>query len=250
MQKSATRKSRDLQPEYDLFDLKNVHAGSKCFICGAGPSIGFLKLDEIHKHVVISVNSSILLMSWKNGDTKNRYWVSNDSLCMKWDYFWKYVLRSKCNKIVRTSWYRQDDRLRGHNFRYFKPRLSQNPPLSNDGSRLCKVSSVPTAIDLAILMGCKNIYLLGVDHKLLQGKSHFWQFFSASQMPQRIDKMGVYYVPDVYQQLQTFSENIPVYRSLQELSKRSGSNIYNCSYRSAVDVFEKISLEKALTENE
>ena len=177
MNKDQKRQPRQLVEYSDVSDLKDIHTGEKCFVCGAGPSLGFMDLEGIHEHVVITVNSAILLMDWKTGEKDKRYWISNDSLVMQWDYFWKDVLRAKCHKLIRTSWKRYDEKIREHGFRYFAARLKERQPLTNNGNALCSFSSIPTAIDLALLMGCNQTYLLGVDHKMVHGKSHFWQFW-------------------------------------------------------------------------
>ena len=245
MNKDKKRQPRKVKPYTDLSDLKNIHEGRKCFICGAGPSITFLDLSAIHDHVVIAVNAAMMLMPWEDGDLEGRFWISNDTLCLRWSYFWKEVLRSVCTKIVRTSWREHEDKLRKFRFRYFAPRQSQRSPLNNDGKALCFESSIPTAIDLAIFMGCKQIYLLGVDHKMAHSKSHFWQFWPKNKWPQRSDK-GKDFNPEQPHQVRKFRENMRVYLALAELALREKVSIYNCSTTSIITAFPKLSLEEAL----
>lgn len=246
MIKNMKRQPRKIKPYTDLTDLADIHTGRKCFVCGAGPSLAFLNLSKIHNHVVIATNSAMMLMPWAEGDPDSRYWISNDTLCLKWSYFWKDVLRSNCHKIVRTSWRKRDDELHKHGFRYFAPRESQKIPLENSGKSLCYESSVPSAIDLALLMGCKEIYVLGMDHKMLHGNSHYWQFWPKEKWPQRSDK-GKNFRPEQNHQLRVFQENKKVYIALDELSKRLGAQIYNCSNISTITTFPKITLEQALS---
>jgi hypothetical protein len=247
MKRESKRTPRAIKSYTDLSDFADTNQGAKCFVCGAGPSLAFVDLSGIHDHVVISVNSSILRMPWdKEGDISRRFWITNDTLCMRWDYFWKTVIRSHCNKIVRTSWRRHDDKLKHHGFRYFAPRETEKSPLSDADGGLCFVSSVPTAIDLALLMGCKQIYLLGVDHRMVHGNSHFWQFWPKNKWPQRSDKTRNFR-PEQSHQIAKFEENLQVFESLKELAARKGSEIHNCSSRTTIDVFEFMTLEKALS---
>ena len=247
MKREQKRQPRELTPFHSLLDLKDARKGEKCFIGGAGPSIGFMNLDEIHKHVVITVNSAILLMNWKTGEKDKRFWISNDSLCLQWSYFWKDVLRAHCQKLVRTSWKPHDEKIRGHGFRYFAARKKERAPLSNDGKYLCAFSSTPTAADLAILLGCKEVYLLGIDHKMVDGKSHFWQFWPKKKWPQRKGKEKNYR-PEQTHQIQRFKRNKYSYIALRELANRLGVSIYNCSTRTIISdsIFPKMSLERAL----
>ena len=252
MKKGETRTRRDIKALSDLSDLYNIHCGRKCFVVGAGPSLCFLDLSALDEHIVISVNSSILKLNWNEGisgfaPSINRYWISNDRLCVKWDYFWKSVLRSKSLKIVRTSWLKYDDKIRDHNFRYFAPRESEKMPLSDEDPGLCYVSSVPTAIDLAIRMGCSHIYLMGVDQAMLHGNSHFWQFWDKKKWPQRSDK-SKNFRPEQKHQKVVFEENESVFQSLKEYAGRHGAVIKNCSNVSRIKTFEIISTDQALGE--
>jgi len=243
MKKGASREPRKLRPWTDLSDFKNIHQGEKCFICGAGPSTGFLNLEPISNQVIIAVNSSILLLPWDKGASERRYWISNDVLCMQWDYFWKKVLRSNCQKIVRTSWKEYYKKVKDHNFRFFAARKLSDS-LSLDG-KLCGTSSVPTAIDFAIWMGCKDIYLLGVDHRMLHGNSHFWQFWPKKKWPQRREK-GLNFRPEQKHQLEVFEQNKVVFAALRKFGEELGVNIYNTSSVSQISVFDKVSVEEAL----
>ncbi len=238
MRRDKKRERNEIQPYTDLSDFKNVHSGRRCFVVGAGPSAAFLKLGSLSSDVIITVNSSILLFDWSDGLAPDRYWISNDTLCLQWDYFWTKVLRGGCQKIVRTSWKEHADKILQHNFRFFKPRLSIDPPLLNDGSALCSVSSVPTAIDFALLTGCQEIYLVGVDHKMLHGNSHFWQFWPKDKWPQRRSK-GKDFRPEQAHQIRKFEENLESYKSLRNLADSMGSSVYNCSTSSIIEVFEK-----------
>ncbi|KKN26822.1 hypothetical protein LCGC14_0870810 [marine sediment metagenome] len=247
--KNQKRQSRQLAEYSDISNLKGVHQGRKCFVCAAGPSIGFLDLSDIHEHVVIAINSSILLMDWDKGEKDRRYWISNDSLCLYWNFFWRNVLRSKCQKLVRTSWKPHDEKIRGHGFRYFAPRKRERLLLSSQDGRLCSNSSLPTGIDLATLLASPgaNIFLLGADHKMVSGKSHFWQFWPKEKWPQRKDK-GRNYCPEQSHQIRKFQTNKHSYIALKEYANRLGSKIYNCSTRTTISdsIFPRISLERAL----
>ncbi len=243
MRKDSKRNRRELKPWTDLSDLVDCQKDRKCFVVGAGPSIAFLDLSYIHEHVVISVNSSILRMEWNDGEgISDRYWISNDTLCTKWSYFWTHVLRADCNKIVRVTWKKLDESLRGYGFRYFDARSSDK--IDSEDHGLCSVSSVPTAIDLALLMGCREINLLGVDHCMIHGNSHFWQFTKIEDWPHRSDK-GEKFRPDQKHQEGVFKKNMPIFKELKRHADEKGVKIYNCSKRSAITLFKKIPFEQS-----
>jgi len=232
----------------DLSDFQNAHQGRKAFICGAGPSVYRQDISGIHQHVVLAVNSACMLMPWDEYvDVESRFWVSNDILCKRWTYFEKYVKRAYCIKLVRSCWKHFYIEHQGLNFRYFRPRNDQDKTsLSLKEGGLCYVSSVPTAIDFSILLGCKLIFLVGVDHKMVKGKSHFWQFRNRnSNKPYQCGKKPVLN-PEQEHQLRIFRKNIPVFEKLDLLATSRKCRIYNCSKISTVDIFPKITLDQAL----
>ena len=228
----------------NLDDLKNSYSGSKCFIIGAGPSVAFLDLSQIHDHLVIAVNSAAMLMPWlKKG--KGRFWISNDSLVIKWSYFKTHIEPFSCVKLIRTSWAKHARYLKGKGYRYFRAReRGYDQPIDDSDAGLTGVSSVPTAIDLAILLGAQQVYLLGVDHKMVQNKSHFWQFWHRSKWPQRVDK-SKNYRPEQKHQHEIFEKNLVAFEHLNNYAQAQGVDIYNLNKSSAVKVFPKIRFEEA-----
>ena len=77
--------------------------GSSCSILGAGPSLLLADKDFINSMPCFVVNSAIMYTDWHDGNSIDRFWVSNDSLCLRWTY-WDKVKTSKCNIVVRDSW--------------------------------------------------------------------------------------------------------------------------------------------------
>lgn len=244
MNPKRRRQGRKLRSFTDLSDFHDAHTGQKCFIVGAGPSLASLDLSDIHKHVVISINSSAMLMPWKQGDTDRRFWISNDVLCLRWSYFWTHVAKAECVKIVRTSWRKHEDKFLGYNFRYFAIRKSEKHPLLPDDG-LCFTSSVPTAIDFALRLGCKQVYLLGVDQRMIHGNSHFWQLWSKEKWPRRSDKKK-HFRPEQKHQIRVFEHNERVFLALHQLAVRQGAEIHNCSNISRLKEFPLLSLQEAL----
>jgi len=225
----------------DLSNFKNLHAGKKCFVVGAGPSAVFLDFSSVHSYPVICVNSSILLMPWKqDGDLSLRFWMSTDVLCQHWSYFSECVLSGICNRIVKNSWKQYTSKWPEVMFYYYSPFNEKT------GEGLLSNSSILSALDFAILMGCKNIYLLGVDHRMIQGKSHFWQFWDKHKQPTRNGKPGNFY-PDQRQQKRIFELNMPLFEKLKEKATKAESTIYNCSSLSEIKCFPLISLEDAVS---
>jgi hypothetical protein len=230
----------------DLSDFWGVYPKTKCFIVGAGPSVGLLDLSNIHAHVVIAVNSAAILMPWHIGSNERRFWISNDVLCARWNYFDSRVVKAQCVKIVRKSWQKLPSK-DIQNFRFFQPRKSESHPLLTDDPGLCHRSSIPTALDFALRMGCTSIYLLGVDQQMVQNKSHFWQWWPPNRWPRRADKKKGFQ-PEKRHQIQLFNRNIVVFEALHKFAQRMDVKVYNCSNISSLKVFPLLSLEQAFNQ--
>lgn len=230
-------------------DLINKHAGQTAFICAAGPSfydiyVSYL-FTRIFDHVVISVNSSIIAMPWKgertfgfNIDYDRCYWISNDAMCRRWSW-WEDVKKSKCIKIVRDSWTKYEDELK--DFFYFSPRSTPEDFINPNEEKLAYCSSTPTAIDLAIQMGCKKIILLGLDQKESHGYHHFWQLLNEEKKPfANPPAQGPW-----EQQKKVFEINNKAFKALHNFAKDKKVDILNCEtwIVSAVNEFDKVSWE-------
>lgn len=222
---------------YDI--LINKHVGENCFIVGAGTSLHGLDLSLIHNHIVISVNSSFIVMPWAAGAEDRRYFLSNDSAIRNWNY-WDYVKKSKSIKIIRDSWKKYYDEI--PDFLVFSPRTTSDGVINPEEKALCYSSSVPSSIDLAIQMGCKNIFLLGVDHYFSGNKSHFWQYWPKETQPVPLKTV----VPPLVMQKYIFDLNEKSYEALETFSKLKKCNIFNCNPLSKIKHFNKIDYKQAL----
>jgi len=222
---------------YDI--LIDKHVGEIAFVVGAGTSLHDLDLGPIHDHVVVSVNSSFILMPWQNGDTDKRYWISNDSAVRGWSY-WSNVKNSHATKIVRDSWEKYYDEI--PDFLIFSPRTTGNGIIMPYEKALAYSSSVPSAIDLSIQMGCKKIFLLGVDHYFSGKRSHFWQYYPPQFQPLPIRTI----VPPFFMQQHIFDENKKSYDALKRFADSKGAEVYNCNPLSKVRPFKKIEYKEAI----
>lgn len=226
-------------------ELIDKHKGENAFICGAGLSffdcMSHKDFNKIHDHVVVSVNSSFIAMPWKSGSPDKRYWISNDALVRRWSY-WEDLKASNCTKIVRDSWSAYFDEI--PDFYQFSPRPTPENEVNENDRGLCYCSSVPSALDLCLQMGCNKIFLLGVDHYFdPAGRSHFWQFLPYDQQPKRNDGR----LASHFEQILAFSYNDKAYPALKKLAESWDRQVINCSPLSLVSCFFKMKFEKALS---
>lgn len=221
--------------------------GELAVVLGAGPTLYeyLYKCPEVkefigdmNKHIVISVNSSIMACVQKLGWLKEeypekRFWISNDSLCMRWSW-WDDVKKSKCTKIVRNSWEKYKDQLDG--FLFFEPRKTSEDIIDPEDDGLCYCCSSSSAIDISIKLGAKKIFICGLDHKTINNNNHFFQFFPKSEQPRQIQPAQCSWE----QQKSVFPIHLKAYTALSGFAEYKKCKIYNCNPDSLVEVFEKI----------
>ena len=142
---------------------------------------------------------------------------------MRWSW-WEDVKKSRCTKIVRNSWEKYKDELEG--FLFFEPRPTPEDIINSEDIGLAYCSSVPSAIDLAIQMGCKKIFLLGVDHNSHLGKDHFWQLWPKKHWP----KANPPAQGSWSQQQTVFPYNMKAFKALKRFADEKNVDIYNITY--------------------
>ena len=202
--------------------LIGKHEGENAFVFGAGPSLWYNMHEPFFPHIKehgirIAVNSAV--MAVPDFD----YWISNDALCRRWNW-WRKVKGGKGVRIVRDSWLKYKEELDG--FLFFSPRPTSEGEINPDDEGLAYCSSVPTSIDLAIQMGCKKIFLFGVDHNDHKGRNHFWQF-----MPKHKQPIATPPAQGPWKQQKTvFPMNLLAYGALKEFADGKGVEIYNVSW--------------------
>jgi hypothetical protein len=155
--------------------------------------------------------------------------------------WWPQVLNSRCAKIVRNSWEKYKDDIKG--FYIFEPRKTSEDIIDPQDTGLCYSCSVSSAIDFSIKLKVKRIFVCGLDHNTIQGKHHFWQFFPKNKQPKQLRPAQENW--NVQQKV--FPIHLQSYRALEEFARYNGVKIYNCNPDSNVNIFEKIKFEDIST---
>jgi len=147
--------------------LKNTHFGERCFIIGNGPSLSPNDLDKLKNEYTFASNR-IFLMYGKT-DWRPTYYLCQDRQMLRscTDYYGNckekvilgfQALRDYNISVPGADYFLQDSR--------FVEKSASEIPFSEDVSERvydgCSITY--TAIQIAVYMGFKEIYLLGVDH--------------------------------------------------------------------------------------
>jgi len=231
-----------------LEEFNGVHAGRRCFIVAAGPSILNQDLESLKLDIVIAVNSGFLAVPWAT------YFISDDWSVANWSFFFDDLVHSQTIPLLYefklgTSAYMFGNR--AVLFRHKKgisipdKYIHMNQEFLIGETR----SSVGTAIMVAHIMGCSKIVLLGVDGCRLGTARYFWQLSKKYKAPYRNDGLS----PDRYRKCTvrgqvTDSDLMDINKSWEAFGKAvlKKCKVYNASENSLVDVFPKKSLQEIL----
>ena len=219
------------------YEGQNIEAG---FILAAGPSLYenmqnpiFSKLSEYG--IVVVVNSAIMAYP------EPSFFISCDHLVTHWTWWEDFVKKSKCVKIVRSSWLKYKDEIK--DFYIFEPRKTPECEINPEDQGLCYPNSLSAAIDFTIkFLGEKGkVFVLGLDHHLSKDKysyHHFWQYFK-NKPKQLKPAQGSW-----NQQKSVFSIHLQAYKALNKFAEYKNCKIYNCNPESGVSAFEKINFDQ------
>ena len=168
----------------DLALLHRVHAGEKCFMIGTGPSLKIDILDRLVGHNTIAMNN--ISVAFPHTEWRPTYYVNVNLVATRWPH------NTRCSRAaIRQSqhsfiWAKSIGLCAGmgkpdphvsvlscHKFPKWEWRADKW--VSKYGSTMF------TALQIAVFLGFRKIYLLGCDlnytatfdEKTLEDKSHF-----------------------------------------------------------------------------
>ena len=213
---------------------KNIHNNKRCFIVATGPSLRMEDLDTLdaHKEICISLNSI-----WRAfGATK---WRPQYYLAMDYRSIRDYQEIIEKEHIVCSFWgdtykgfdvAKYNERNLLHHFVYeYSER--KYPKFSEDFARKSYHGSTVTynALQLAVYMGVKEIYLLGVDFSYggQDRDTRYGHFYKEEKL------VSVGYEKQVHL----------AYLSAKKYAEEHGIKIYNATRGGKLEVFERVDFD-------
>lgn len=233
--------------------LLGRHSGRRCFVLCTGPSVKAQNLRRLTGELVISVSNAYLhpdcqsfnptyhcvphitFGAFTEDDAVHWLRAMDERLGQA-----EIVLSHEQRELVET--HRLFERRPVH-YLYMERDVSDpTDPFPDLASRVPRPQSVPImALMVALYTGCKDIYLLGVDHDaFLTGKyTHFYAKGVTSGKDPSVDEAGRVLSPR-YDQFHELVALWRQYRWLRSCCARIGVNIYNATAGGALDEFERV----------
>ncbi len=233
---------------FPLFDegrvlrrLKGIHKGMRCFIVGNGPSLQAEDLTRIHHNGDISFGFNRVFHIFPQTPWRPTYYISQDEKILKGSVDDINGIPAQLKFYpIEIKWY---SGLTLKNPTFFH--LSNNsvdfiPAFSDDIAKCLEISNtvVYSAIQIAVYMGIKEIYLIGIDHHFhisMNSKGEIIvdpnvkDYFSAdyNQDKESLD------IPEVDKSTLTFM-------AARKYADAHGIKIYNATRGGKLEVFERV----------
>ncbi|MGQ4665887.1 6-hydroxymethylpterin diphosphokinase MptE-like protein [Metabacillus halosaccharovorans] len=229
--------------------LKNVHMNERCFIIGNGPSLTIEDLNKLNNEVTFAFNRIYYIFD--QTEWRPTYYCSEDD---------KTIFNSRddidslkiTNKFFPINFPR-DYKIQFKNAKYYVFKLSERNVEPNFSNNIVKGiywgnTVAYTAIQMAVYMGIKEIYLLGVDHnfsKMINDKGEIIidktakDYFAKEYNTDKDDL----YIPNVEVSTRAF-------KAAKKYASKNNIKIYNATRGGKLEVFERVDFDKLFYKNE
>lgn len=231
--------------EFQLRQFKNCHEGLRCFVIGNGPSLTTEDLERLCNEFTFGCNKIYKLFP----KTKWRptYYVAQDDAVILEIMDDLHDIENECSKcFLNGALYRRYSKKirRGDNSVFFLIRSENggNVSVLEDITGGISNSSTVTfaMIQIAIYMGFKEIYLIGVDHnfpRVMDQEGHI-----------TIQNINEHFEGGDYNSIQDPGIEVwlleRAYQSAKDYAETHGIKIYNATRGGKLEVFERVDLDK------
>ena len=220
-----------------LKQWKDIHKGETCFIVGNGPSLKMEDLERIRKSGIASFGMNLIYNIYESTNWRPTYYVFAEYNVIR--QYYDEIKRLKRNNLFMKNFYYMDDTPQLDEVNYYpgcgERCYCEQQRFSEDISSVVYggYSVMYDALQIAIYMGYKKIYLLGADFSYLgdpaQKGNHFYDDKTG-------DKRLVAGKPHIY-------ITVAAMEKAKEFADGKGVEIYNATRGGKLEVFPRIDIE-------
>jgi len=218
--------------------FKNIHAGERCFILGNGPSLEKVNLGALENQVVFGTNRIYL-----SNYTPTYYVCVNDLVL---EQFWKEINYIDTVKfIARKPAVKDVKETRAGEVHWLDTSL-YTPSFSSPDGPIWEGHTVTyVALQLAYYMGFEEVILLGLDHYYGQVLHPDMEVLATGYDDNHFDPE--YFAHGTRWHAPNLQQSELAYSLAKSYFERDQRRIINCSHRTKLDVFERVSYNHFIT---
>ena len=231
--------------------FQNIHNGDKCFIIGNGPSLCVKDLNKIYQSGLVSLACNLIFKCYDITQWRPKYYFFTDGVKNKKTFtdnnLLKYVSEN-CEYIFSRS----NGDLAKYNseidnlilFKYMFSDSEDVYDFSSDCSQKIVIGHTVTyaMLQMAVYMGFKTIYLLGIDHNFSREQKEDGTIIKKENIKDHSSILGNYSiwgVPDIMNVTKA-------YISAKRYADEHDIKIYNTTRGGKLEVFERLEFDKVL----
>ena len=217
----------------DLSKFHNRHEGERCFIVATGPSLRVDDLDILYKNNVCCISVNSIYNVFDKTNWRPKYYGISDLIGYK-EMEQNILAMDVENKFIMDAIWDENKHMQEKGFYRWHMNVeneqSWNPDFSDDINRGFFVGKTVTydfALQFAVYLGFKEIYLLGVDCNYVKGSEN--NHFTKSNKPDYFDHQE--------------DKMIMAYQSAKRYADSHGIKIYNATRGGMLEVFERVDFD-------
>ena len=227
-----------------LKDLKNINIGKRCFIVGNGPSLIAKDLERLHFNGEITFAFNRIYHIFNQTNWRPTYYISQDEKMLRGCKVEVDAIQAKIKFIpAEMKWYQGIDIKRIRPFHIVNREKNGLPDFSEDISKeICNSNTVVySAVQIAVYMGFKEIYFIGVDH-------HF-QFSQNNKGEIIVDNTVKDYFSDDYNKdkenlyIPNVEKSTLTYIAMKKHCDERGVKVYNATRGGKLEVFPRVDFD-------
>lgn len=230
----AEEKNKYFSPE--LAKFKGIHKGETCFIIGLGPSLRADDLSLLHQNHIISFSVNDIARIYKNTQWRPEYYVITDKSAFSDPNLMHPEQVCRNNAFLTEA---QEEFWKNNCFeKNIRFHRRQNLPdmeeelFSDDVAKVCGNGGtcIYICLQIAVYMGFKNIYLLGMD---------------LVDMSQGIHHLPTYehFYPEVDSSRLWLDLILKGYRSARKYADSHNIHIYNATRGGYLEIFQRVDFD-------
>lgn len=209
--------------------FKNIHNGKRCFIVATGPSLTIKDLDILEEKKEFCISMNRIFHAFSNTVWRPQYYVADDYRMMR-DYPEAIDYMTEGYSFIGDVYQPFCEQVHPANVLIHHLNVAWNeemPPFSEDFARMCYPAGTVTysCIQLAVYMGFKEIYLLGVDFTCADKEGA---------------KYGHFYEEKELTAIGRTEFTKLAYISAKKYADEHGIKIYNATRGGKLEIFERV----------
>lgn len=227
-------KQTELFEHRELERFKDIHCGKRCFIVGTGPSLRMSDLDTLYQNKELCMSVNGIFKAFSDTQWRPDYYVVSDPSAIV-QYKQEILDMDVKEKFIADWAYLFEEGEATGNIHKWHKNIEWDekslPLFSEDFTKALYYGTTVTykALQIAVYMGVKEIYLLGVDCSWNSaGKNHFTEDYDDLAHRSAI--------------LHT-EKNLLAYQSAERYARSHNIRIYNAARGGQLEVFRRVDFD-------